>query len=135
MNPIVINPYKFRGDWNKFYTTREDGWYNLDETVLIQLRIKPKQATCGDNWLLSADGDLLLTKGFRWNGANVVQDAPCKMLASAVHDVLCEDDRAYSYYRRQKMFRDICIAQGSGWLLSSVDFLGVLAGQWWPPWR
>lgn len=137
MIPISINPYKFRGDWNKLYTTGKDGWYQMDYSVIINLKVKPKSGATGDGWTLAENGTLLLLKGFRWNGANVVQDAPCKMLASAVHDVLCLDEceGQYSYYRRQKIFRDIMIAQGGGWLLSNIDFIGVLAGQWWPPWK
>ena len=78
----------------------------MDADCIMTLAQKPKSGAAGDGWVLAENGDLLLMKGYRWNGPNVVQDATCKMLASAIHDALCTKE-------------------GEG------EFAGVILGQWW----
>jgi hypothetical protein len=132
--PDYIDPYLFQTDWNKRYTVGVDGWYTMDGDVILDLKCKPKSGAAGDGWVLSDSGQLLLCKGYRWNGANVVQDANCKMLSSAVHDVLCQKEclGQYGYIRRQLIYRDIMKAQGGGWLLSNINLAGTVLGQWFP---
>lgn len=141
MKVVAVDPFKFQKDILEWLERREDGNYVLNRSLLIDLKLAPNPLTnganksfwcVGKNWALFLDGELLVKKGFVFNGSNVVPDQPCKMLAAMVHDILCEPVAApcYSYWRRQCFYRDIMKAQGAGWLLRYWEFAGVLLGQW-----
>lgn len=142
MKYIKIDPYVFYKDFLEIIEMGEDGWYTLQHDVLLDLHYAPdpvkisknetRYGASGNCWYLDDAGSLLIMKGFRWNGSNVVADQPCKMMASCVHDVLCakESKGTYSYWRKNKIYYDISKSQGAGWFLSGKEFLGLLIGNW-----
>ncbi len=61
---------------------------------------------------------LVLYKGYRWNGSNVVRDTAACMRASAVHDAICQLinegklDKSYRKYADQ-LYRKMMIEDGA----------------------
>lgn len=87
------------------------------------------------------DGWLYLTKKYRWNGSNVVPDKSESLLASAIHDALCEICRTakdlsfWAYWRLRrladKIYRMVCRAQGLFTTLARLRYIGLrLAAPW-----
>lgn len=130
-----INPYAFQGHDLAFVERLRDGNYRICKPVEINLGYKPKMTCAGEYWALTVCGILYVYPGFEFNGPSVIADLPTRMLASLVHDILCDDKStgAYSYYRKQKIFSDIEEAQGEPWIMSSLHLVGLLAGNW--AWR
>lgn len=135
MNSPVIhacNPYKFEPDVLEWLKMDGLGNYMLCRDVVIHLKHKPRKAVkCGRSEL-TAEGFLLLRHGFRFNGPNVIADRPTRLLASLVHDALCKEEfrDCYGYWRRNRIYADIEIAQHEPRWLAELHFIGLLAGNW-----
>ena len=129
---IAIDCFQFQKDFLEWTECNEDGTYTMQVDIVMDLKSKPRSGAVGDGWILSNAGQLTLLKGYTWNGPNVVQDAVSKMLASAVHDVLCTKEcwNQYGYWRKQAIYTDIMKAQHSGWFAAEADRLGLLLGCW-----
>ena len=72
---------------------------------------------------LTANGVLIISPGYEWNGPNVILDTDKAMRASLVHDALCEllaEGRLKKEHvpRINDIFRDICKEDG----MSSVRY-------------
>lgn len=135
MSAAVIhacNPYRFEPDVLECLKMDGNGNYMLCRDVVIRLGYKPARAVKVRRCELLEDGELLLSRGFRFNGPNVIADRPTRLLASLVHDALCNEEFSgcYSYWRKNRIYADIEIAQHEPRWLAELHFIGLLAGNW-----
>lgn len=84
-----------------------DGWkYVLAEEYKIFTNIfPPKKINHKNDFTLYPNGDLIIYKGYPWDGASGGIDTKNAMVASLVHDCFCEMMRTgeleYDYYSEQ----------------------------------
>lgn len=132
--PVIhaCNPYRFEPDVLEWLKMDGLGNYMLVRDVVIRIGFKPSKAVKIAKAELTAGGDLLLSRGFRFNGPNVIADRPTRLLASLVHDALCNEEFSgcYSYWRKNRIYADIEIAQHEPRWMAELHFLGLLAGNW-----
>ena len=101
--------------------------YQLANDYSITISIKPKSDIDADFICLDVDGNLLVKKGYAWDGpSGPVIDTEENMRASLVHDSLYQLMRnKYLNARTQRkpadqLFRDLCIEDGvSNWVASA----------------
>ena len=141
-SPLELSPYIFQPAALHWYDMREDGCYVVNRDLLVKLGERPRTqkgrdnpGCCGDHWVLSESGDLLVLKGYAFNGPSFVDDASCRMLASMVHDILCEAEAiagggCYSYWRRQAFYGTICAAQGEVAWFAACETWALRAFNW-----
>ena len=133
MTHYRINPYTRQHQPLAWIGVNDDGTYSLVVGLSIVLGRCPQPGkwSC-PGARLEGDGDLVIESGSKWNGPNVVDDAVCRMLASLVHDILCTPGMlgAYGYTERQRIYRDILVAQGEARWFANVQFGLLWLGNW-----
>lgn len=133
MNAYRINPYTMQHQPLAWIRVNDGGTYSLVVPLTIVLGKCPRPGKwCIKGARLEGDGDLAVQLGSEWNGPNVMDDAVCRMLASLVHDILCSTGMlgAYSYLDRQRIYRDILIAQGEARWSAALQYAGLVLGNW-----
>jgi uncharacterized protein DUF1353 len=106
---------------------RSDYKYQLAEGYKIKISIKPKTYIETDFTDLDTDGNLLVKKGYAWDGpSGPVKDTDENMRASLVHDALYQlmrnDDLKSRTHRKaaDQLFKDMCKADGVSNLTASI---------------
>ena len=84
---------------------------------------------------LGANGKLVVDEGYAWNGATMCPDFETIMRGTLAHDALYQLMREgvlEKTWREEsdRLLREICIADGTSWILAWTIFLGVRAGGW-----
>jgi hypothetical protein len=114
----------------KYATEKNPHRYLLDEmSVSVQTKITGHPAK-GASMELMTDGLLTIHRGFWWNGSTFVQDTSYCMRASAFHDALCRmmaQGLLPAFVRpvADKLYYDLCIEDGMGWLQAKVRWAGL----------
>ena len=84
---------------------------------------------------LFPDGQIVIKKGYAWDGSTVVMDTKACMRPSLVHDALCQliDEGLLNIKHREavdKLYRDMCIADGMWKWHADLRYWG-LRKYWW----
>ena len=138
--PVYIDvrkPFPF-GDY--VAETSPQHGYQLTRSVMIDLGTTAFHGLKGEGFRV-AGCHLRADQGVWWNGSNVVPDRPSCLLASFVHDMLCEGihhKRGITAWRRFSLRRDadllyarVCRWQGMWTGLALIRFIGLrLATPW-----
>lgn len=102
--------------------------YQLENDFLIQTSVLPPQHIDTYYIQYQTNGDLLLAKGYAWDGPSGAPDVPSFMRASLVHDALYQlmrnDYLDPDAYRKpaDKLMRRMCIQDGMNPLLAGVAY-------------
>ena len=112
-----------------YVSYRSDYKYQLAEGYAISISIKPKSNIKTDFINLDTDGNLMVKKGYAWDGpSGPVKDTDENMRASLVHDALYQlmrNDKLKSRTHRKaadQEFKDICKADGVSNLRASIYY-------------
>lgn len=147
MNELRIDPFVYQKDIMEYLERHQYGSkYVVNRDLIIDLKVKPTSGCVGqcyeidykgivivnNRFTLAEDGTILIQEGFIFNGPNVVDDTPPRMLGSLVHDALCskEAEGQYNYYRKNWFYSAILKAQKEPSILANAQFLGLLLGNW-----
>lgn len=108
---------------------KADYKYQLANAYKISIPIKPKDKIDTDFIGLDTNGNLLVKKGYAWDGpSGPVIDTEENMRASLVHDALyqlmrMEELSTYSHRKAaDKLFRDICKEDGVSGIRASAYY-------------
>lgn len=113
-------------------TIRDDGMYVLDEIYPGKTAIRGLNVE-GAGWKLMENGNMILQRGFVWNGPDVVLDHPLLMIPSALHDAGCygladgtipKEKAAQVHYT----YRDAMKTWRVPWIRRKVQFRAVFHG-------
>ncbi|MEE2731178.1 MAG: hypothetical protein VYA55_10175 [Pseudomonadota bacterium] len=102
--------------------------YQLEEACLIHTPILPSQPIDTYYIQLQTNGDLVLAKGYAWDGASGAPDVPSFMRASLVHDALYQLmrndylDREIHRKPADRLMRRMCLQDGMNPLLAAVAY-------------
>jgi hypothetical protein len=132
---ITVDPYILHG-------TRALCWMNGypgDYTTTVDLAIRlPRLAGYSGNGgkLSVAGGILFIRSGYQFDGASgTAVDGVGNMLAALIHDALYDLKRHYkvrlpSYRTLDRIYRDVCLAQGAGKFRSAYHYVGLRGFGW-----
>lgn len=86
------------------------------------------------DWIVINKDRLVIERGFCWDGVTVAADKVCKIRASLIHDALYslkrETKLPLSLIDIHKIFRDICIEDGTSKVEAYADFTLLCAFGW-----
>ena len=112
-----------------FIKYKSDYKYQLAEGYQVQISIKPANDLKSDYIELSAEGKLLIKKGYAWDGpSGPVKDTHENMRGSLVHDALYQLMRGGKLSTRKHrneadlIFKDICKEDGVSAIRASAYY-------------
>lgn len=80
-----------------------------------------------NNWLLIADGYIVIKKGYAWNGCTGAIDTDKTYIASCIHDVLYQFN-AVPRSMADKVFKQVL--QKNGFLFAKIYYFAVRLFGW-----
>jgi len=101
----------------------------LVEDFYFDTEVIGKQAE-GNKVLILKDGRMCFERGFKWDFGTGAVDTPAVILASLVHDGLCnliEDTKLPAAYRKRadKEYKRVLKMGGMGWLRRQWQYHGI----------
>ncbi len=106
--------------------------YQLCTSYACKIDVKPEKSIATDYIILTKRGNLVLKKGYAWDGASgpFTLDTKTNMRGSLVHDALYQlmrEEYLPQEYREQadREFQKICIEDGMCKLRAKIDFIGL----------
>ena len=113
----------------RFIRYRSDYKYQLAESYLLRISIKPKSDIETEFIDLDTGGNLTVKQGYAWDGpSGPVKDTPENMRASLVHDALYQLMRNRELIARthrkaaDQLFKDMCKEDGVSNFTASVYY-------------
>jgi len=124
------NEYEFR-----YTVVRAEYKYILDSDYRYNCANITNQNISEIFYKLVQNGILSIKKGYPWDGATIVPDTKSVMRASLVHDCLYQmmrENGLSTQYRKDadKIFYDICRADGLNCFIACLYYFGVRALGW-----